>query len=161
MRTLVATLILFCAACGSGDATAEKSDDVRACHGTSSLDDGSRAKPASFAKDVAPILVSTCAFSSCHGVKSETNGLFLPKEPGQMRKELLAASSRARSGVKFVVPNAPDQSFLVTKITNATFCAPECEHEACGERMPRGGDPLSDDQVAAIQAWIASGANDD
>src|SRR6185295_14519166 len=143
MRTLVATIILFCAAatsaCGSGYATAEKSDDVRACHGTSSLDDGSKAKPASFKKDVAPILAETCAFSSCHGSKSETNALVLPKEPGQMRKALLEGSSHVRSGVKLVVPNAPDQSFLVTKITSATFCAPECSGEACGVRMPKGG----------------------
>lgn len=161
MRTLVATLILFCTACGSGDATASSTDDVRACHGTSSLDDGEKAKPASFAKDIAPIFATTCAFSSCHGAKSESNGLFLPKEPGQMRKELLAGSSHTRSGAKFVVPNAPEQSFLVTKITDAPFCAPECAGEACGQRMPKGGDPLTDDQVAAIQSWIASGAKDD
>jgi len=48
-----------------------------------------------------------------------------------------------------VVPGSPDSSLLVQKISsNPPF----------GERMPRGGPYLSDEDAQVIKTWIAQGA---
>lgn len=59
------------------------------------------------------------------------------------------------STLAYVEPGAPDQSYLYLKITGG----PGIE----GTPMPPPGnaegiEPLTDDQIAAIEAWIAGGA---
>jgi hypothetical protein len=46
-----------------------------------------------------------------------------------------------------VAPGAPANSYLINKLTGQDICA--------GERMPRGGTPLSSAQIDTIRAWIS------
>lgn len=48
-----------------------------------------------------------------------------------------------------IKPGDPDNSYLVQKIEG---------HASVGARMPLGGAPLSDDQIAAIRQWVSDGA---
>jgi hypothetical protein len=51
-----------------------------------------------------------------------------------------------------VMPGQPDQSLLLLKLSPTP---------PCGNRMPIGGNALSDDQLGLIRSWIAGGAKDD
>lgn len=49
-----------------------------------------------------------------------------------------------------VNPGDPDNSVLIKRL----------EGTACGPRMPKGGTPLTTEQIAAIRNWILAGAAD-
>ena len=53
-------------------------------------------------------------------------------------------------GLNRVTPGDSDMSYLVHKIEGRAGIA--------GQRMPPGGAPLSDQQIAAIRRWIDAGA---
>jgi hypothetical protein len=74
----------------------------------------------------------------CHGEKSR-GGLRLDR-----REDFLTAGD---SGVAAVVPGAPDQSLLLDRIDPASDEDP----------MPPDG-PLTDDEIRALEDWIAGGA---
>ncbi|MCA9270190.1 MAG: hypothetical protein KDA41_17030, partial [Planctomycetales bacterium] len=93
------------------------------------------AEPA-FESQVAPILASRCVV--CHNQKTPKGGLSLATRD--------AALAGGDSG-KAIVPGQPDSGLLLDYISGAD---PE---------MPKEDDPLSADEVAAIRAWIAAGAD--
>ena len=47
-------------------------------------------------------------------------------------------------------PGRPDESYLIEKITS--------DSPSVGERMPLGGNPLSDTDIDTIRNWILDGA---
>ncbi|HEY8666748.1 MAG TPA: DUF1549 domain-containing protein, partial [Tepidisphaeraceae bacterium] len=75
----------------------------------------------------------------CHGEKQK-GGLRL--------NTLTAALKGGSSGHPAVVPGKPGASEILARLRNTD---PE-------ERMPPKGDPLKPEQIAAIEAWIQSGA---
>lgn len=89
----------------------------------------------SFEKEVAPILVARCL--TCHGETDPRADLRLNTFGGIVQG----------CGGKLVVPGNPNASMLVRRITASG-----------NQRMPRGGDPLSADEIRRITAWIAGGA---
>jgi hypothetical protein len=90
----------------------------------------------SFEKDVAPILVNRCL--RCHGDDNPRANLRMDTFGG-----IIAGSS----GGALVVPGKPQESLLVERIT------------ATGDaRMPKGGNPLSADEIKKIADWIKGGA---
>ena len=95
------------------------------------------AEARNFHENVLPILREECF--RCHGEK-EKGGLKL-----DTRAAALGAGESGRPGV---VPGQPAASEIIARIRHA-------DEE---ERMPRNGDPLKPDQVAALEAWIQSGA---
>ena len=50
-----------------------------------------------------------------------------------------------------VVPEHPEQSFLMIKLT-------EPSSAALGSRMPLVGNPLSDAEIEMVRTWILEGA---
>jgi hypothetical protein len=50
-----------------------------------------------------------------------------------------------------VVPCKPDESLLLQKLTSTP---------PCGNQMPVGGAPFSEDQLDMVRGWIAAGAQD-
>ena len=140
---------------GSGGA---REDEAQSCHGTAALENATRPAAVSFRKDVAPIFAASCSFSSCHGVKGR--GLYFAKDASEMRAALVDKPSSARSTVRLVVANAPQDSWLLSKLTGQ-LCDPSCANGACGVQMPKGGDPLPDADIAKIEKWIGDGAKDD
>lgn len=106
------------------------------------------AEPASFAKDIVPILKTRCVM--CH---------LTGKEPGNMKLApkvayaTLVGVKAMETGLARVEPGKPDQSYLVRKLEGTHVAA-----GGTGERMPQGGAPLPPEQMAAIRAWIEQGA---
>lgn len=55
-------------------------------------------------------------------------------------------------GKPLVVPGQPDQSLLLMKLSPSP---------PCGNRMPLGGTPFTDAQLAMVRSWIVNGAPND
>ncbi len=92
-----------------------------------------------FAKQIQPILTESCA--KCHGEKKAAAKLRLDtaahiKEKWDAQKDLLVAGE-------------PDKSALYKRISLPA---------ADKKRMPKGGDPLSQDKIDLIAKWIKEGA---
>ncbi len=95
----------------------------------------------SFRSDIAPILQDRCL--ACHSAKKAEGGYRVDSF-----EELLKAGD---SGEVPISTDPAGTSELLRRIT----CTDEFE------RMPAESDPLSTEQVAAIQTWIAQGAKFD
>ena len=85
-----------------------------------------------FARDVQPIFEKSCL--PCHGAKAQAAGLRLDTRDGALAKA--------------IVPGKSADSEVYKRIAGIGSMA----------RMPMGGN-LADPQIAAIKAWIDSGAN--
>ena len=94
-----------------------------------------------FNRDVRPILSEGCF--SCHGPNASARQAALRLDVPEG-----AFGDRGRYGGPAIVPGNPDESPLFHRIT---------EPDA-GARMPRGKDPLTEDQIAVIRRWIEQGA---
>lgn len=97
--------------------------------------------PVSFRREIAPILQDSCL--ACHGAKKAEGGYRVDSY-----EELFKAGD---SGEVPIAAGASDPSELVRRIV--------CDDEF--ERMPAESDPLSADQVALFQKWVAEGAKFD
>ena len=91
-----------------------------------------RADVSRAAREAGSILVGKCV--SCHGAEKKKGGLDLTRRS--------SAISGGESGAA-IVPGQPDESLLIEKV-------------AAGDMPPNG--PLSREQVAAVRAWVESGA---
>jgi WD40 repeat protein len=94
----------------------------------------------SFYGDVRPILQKSCA--GCHQPGNPMSGLALTDYPAVLK-------GGAKNGAA-VRAGAPDQSPLLQYVTGAME-----------PRMPMGGEPLPEAEIAVLRAWIADGAADD
>lgn len=93
----------------------------------------------SFANDILPIFRQRCA--ECHGGEDEN---------GEVRTEVslnLLVYERVMAGSEFgtvVEAGDPANSFLLDMIVDQT--------------MPEQGDPVPEEEIALIRAWIEAGA---
>jgi len=93
----------------------------------------------SFAEDILPIFRQRCA--ECHGAEDEN---------GEVRTEVslnLLNYERVMMGSEFgtvIEAGDPANSFLLDMIVDQT--------------MPETGDPVPEDEIALIRAWIEAGA---
>ncbi|MCY3612507.1 MAG: hypothetical protein OXH51_13330 [Gemmatimonadetes bacterium] len=93
----------------------------------------------SFADDILPIFRQRCA--ECHGAEDEN---------GEVRTEVslnLLNYERVMMGSEFgtvIEAGDPANSFLLDMIVDGT--------------MPETGDPVPEDEIALIRAWIEAGA---
>ena len=92
-----------------------------------------------FARDVRPIFVEKCL--NCHGPDKAEGGLRLNRPE--------AALAKLDSGERAIVEGDLEASEIIRRITSDD---PE-------KRMPPEGEPLTAEQIARIQNWIAGGAN--
>ncbi|MBM3290684.1 MAG: DUF1549 domain-containing protein, partial [Candidatus Hydrogenedentes bacterium] len=102
--------------------------------------DPEAAKAISFTKDVLPVLQETC--EECHN-------------PDKMRGDfdttsVAAMTEGGKKGGVGIVPGQPDEGSLVKYIRGVMQ-----------PQMPKGEDPLTEDQLHVIRQWIAAGAVDD
>ncbi len=91
-----------------------------------------------FANDIQTVLARRCY--SCHGPDTQEGAIRF-----DLRETLL---NEADSGERAIVPGHPEDSELLRRVTS------DDEYE----RMPPEGKPLSEDEVAALRAWIEEGA---
>lgn len=99
-----------------------------------------------FATDVYPIFAAAgCGNSNCHGGGAPSQGLNLSS--ATVAQSMLVGVAASQCGERTrVVPGAPNSSYLINKLTGVDMCG--------GQRMPRGGTPLSNTQMDTIRAWI-------
>lgn len=106
----------------------------------------------SFARLQAEVFVPRCAVAFCHDGTSRAGNLDLT-QPYESLVGVPPANSAARdAGWMRVDPGRPERSFLLTKITLATF------DTRWGSPMPLSGPKLEAAWVEAIAAWISRGA---
>jgi len=105
---------------------------------------------ATFSGSVEPIFTMTCATASCHTGASAPQGMDL--SAGNAYSNVVAVASTELPTMERVSPNAPLESYLVHKLRGSQGVV-----GGIGSRMPLGGS-VSDDEIAAIVAWILSGA---
>jgi len=75
---------------------------------------------------------------------------------GDSKAYLVNQPALEACGGTYVVPGAPDQSYLIEKVSNANPCD--------GMRMPRPfeilpAQPLSPAEIATLRSWISAGAD--
>jgi hypothetical protein len=99
------------------------------------------------------IFTPRCATQFCHSQQTKSGNLVLVE--GAAFANLVGVmptiEAARTAGMLRVDPAHPDNSFLLRKLTapsSGTF----------GSRMPLIGDPLSDEEVGLIRAWILAGA---
>ena len=116
---------------------------------TGGLPDVEVANP-SFANDIQPIFTRRCAIGGCHTVNSARAELVLM--PGHAYDSLVNKRSYLSSVYDRVEPGAADSSWLVRMI------GPDDDAREHNARMPLGGQPLTNNQIATIVNWIENGA---
>ena len=94
------------------------------------------ASDVSYAVSVQPLFNQTCALSGCHADGPRPNPLSLTSYENLMFNSL-----------QVVVAGEPDQSVLVLRVEGRI--AP---------RMPLSRNPLNQNQINGLRAWIAEGA---
>jgi mono/diheme cytochrome c family protein len=92
-----------------------------------------------FARDVAPILLANCL--ECHGQQNPRKNLSMSTFDRLLR---------GGDDGPVLVPGKGAESLLVKKLRGTA-----------GDRMPQGRPPLSEENIAAIEQWIALGARFD
>lgn len=131
--TLSPVLLLGCGG-GGGSSSSPSTQTVRA----------------TFSSIQSNVFTPTCAVSGCHSGGAPAQGLNL--NPDNSYTMLVGVASSEQPSLLRVDPNDPDNSYLIQKLEGtASF----------GERMPRGGSPLSSSTIQAIRQWISEGAIDD
>jgi len=70
---------------------------------------------------------------------------------GRSYQQLVGRASTGKPSATRVIPNDPDNSYMVHKLEGAS--------DIVGERMPRGNGPfLTEGQMIVIRQWIKDGA---
>ncbi len=107
----------------------------------------------SFAGELQSILTASCTSANCHDSTQPQLGLQLTT--GVARGDLFDVSSQQCGSLKLVVPNAPNESYLIDKLVgnNPGGCF-------VGLRMPKLASALSAAEIQAFRDWIANGAPD-
>ena len=94
---------------------------------------------------VAAIFEQGCARAGCHAAPLPQQNLDLSRE--QFYAGLVGEPSVGKPDEIRVIPGNPDDSYLLKKLRG--------EEGIVGLQMPMIGDKLSDEQLGAIESWIA------
>jgi hypothetical protein len=105
---------------------------------------------ATFTRVQAEILTPTCATLGCHDTLAQQEQMVLT--PSRAYAALLNVQSVQMPSLKRVTPMDPANSYVYRKVTGSGIT---------GERMPQGGAPLNETQLALLRNWILRGAPND
>ncbi len=102
----------------------------------------------------ARIFVPRCATAGCHGGNP-------PAVPPTFDADaswaaLVGVTSTQAPSLRYVEPGRPDQSYLVAKLRGTAAAV-----GGSGNRMPPNDAPVSDEDIAQVEAWILNGALND
>jgi hypothetical protein len=98
----------------------------------------------SFSAGVQPIFASTYGCSSCH----PTSGALSLSSTDAFQNLVGAPAFAGCTNFKRVSPRDPNHSVLFLRLSSFN----------CGDRMPKGGAAVSDNDLLAIRKWIRQGA---
>ena len=93
-------------------------------------------RPVDFAKDVQPIFAESCY--GCHGPKRQEAGL---------RFDIKADALKGSENGPVIVPGKSAESIVIHAVSRLGDL-----------KMPKKGEPLSNEQVGLLRAWIDQGA---
>jgi hypothetical protein len=116
---------------------------------TGGLPDVEVANP-SFANDIQPIFTRRCAIGGCHSVNSARAEMVLTA--GHAYDSIVNKPSYLNSALDRVEPGDAASSWLVRMIE------PDDDARLHYSRMPLGGQPLTNNQIATIVNWVENGA---
>ena len=102
----------------------------------------------SYKRDIQPIFDEACV--ACHQKGSAEAKLVLQRDAAYAAT--VGVASQEAPGAPLVDPGKPDRSYLLAKVVGD-----HAKLGGKGARMPLG-DPLTDQNIARIRAWIAAGA---
>lgn len=111
----------------------------------------------SYEKDIAPIFEGRC--NICHHPASAIGYDFTdPFDPenGIVGKENSWIADHDSPYELIVDPGNPENSSLLGKVRD-----PDLDPATDGNKMPFRPEALNEEELASVEAWIASGANDD
>ena len=91
----------------------------------------------------------SCGFSSCHNGES----YLLDLSTVEASAAMVDLESQHAPGEIFVIPEDPDNSYLVKKLENPSGIV--------GEPMPPPAGGLDESKIAMIRDWISAGALSD
>lgn len=94
--------------------------------------------------EVADLFSRSCARVGCHAGSDPQLGMSLERE--QFFANTVNQPSLERPDLRLIAPGSPDSSYLYMKVTG--------HPEIIGAKMPMTGNPLSESEVASIEAWI-------
>ena len=103
-------------------------------------------QPATFSEVYEEILSLSCGFSSCHG---GTAGAPYLNTNQEAYESLVEVESNAKDGAVLVIPDDPDNSYLIRKM--------EAASDIEGDPMPPSS-PLDPEVIERVRSWIADGA---
>ncbi|MFO0579080.1 MAG: fibronectin type III domain-containing protein [Polyangia bacterium] len=103
----------------------------------------------SLSGQVQPIFLAKCATNACHSGARPAQGLSLGSAAATYAGTVNVASTECTAN-KLVLPNQPDQSYLIWKLQGSGPCF-------MGSQMPKG-QPLSAAEITTVRSWILSGA---
>lgn len=90
----------------------------------------------------------------CHTDSGRTPAANLILLEGRSYGQLVGRASGQKAGATLVVPNDPDNSYVIHKL--------EGRSDIVGARMPRTNGPfLTEGQISIIRRWIELGARND
>lgn len=104
----------------------------------------------SFANDIQPIFTKRCAMGGCHSLNSARAEMVLVA--GHAYDALVNTASFLNPAFDRVEPGDAASSWLVRMIED------DADARSHYSRMPLGGQPLTDNQIATIVNWIENGA---
>jgi OmcA/MtrC family decaheme c-type cytochrome len=105
---------------------------------------------ATFSSIVEAVLVPRCATAACH---SGDPPVASPRLDAGAAYAAMVGVSSAQTGTPIVAPGAPENSYLLSKLRG--------DAGIVGQPMPIGDSALDAADLAAIEAWIANGAQND
>lgn len=99
------------------------------------------------------IFTPRCATQYCHSQQTHSGGLVLEPDLayGSLVGQPPTVAAARGDGLLRVDPRAPENSFLLVKLSGPTSAA-------YGSRMPLTGPPLSAAEIDLVRQWIAAGA---
>jgi hypothetical protein len=97
------------------------------------------------------IMVPRCATGACHGGASPVN--FPSCDADRWYDAMVNVPSRQASGMDGIEPGDAEKSYLVHKLRGTHGMV-----GGGGARMPIADVPLTDEEQAALEAWITNGA---
>ena len=101
---------------------------------------------------VSTVIIPKCTGGACHDASEPAAGLDLAS--AGLPDRLMNVASGACTDKVLVVAGDATSSYLVEKLGPAP---------SCGDPMPKGGTPLSAEEVGCIEGWVAGlepGGND-
>jgi hypothetical protein len=111
--------------------------------------------PSTFSAIEQNILIPRCATSGCHS-GNPPSATPLSLDPDVALLGMVGQPAQQLSTMSQIEPRQPDASYLLLKLRGTAGTA-----GGVATRMPIGDAPLSDDEIAGIEAWIREGAPND